>query len=604
MGLFDNIRSIMQQQQGGANAGQLQMGGTGGAFNSQHPLASYIDYNGSSGDAWGKIGANGVMDYMSQDLKKKYGTDDLSKFRYIEDPNVTGGYRLDWDGRTQGNGLIGGLRSAALSSGLGTDSEGRIDPSATDPSKGLQFGTTWEGKGGTGYGFYRKDDGGVGLRTYGVNSNDKGDILGALGVAGAAFGMNAMFGGGMGAGAGAASGVGGAGGAAGAGANYSLAGSGATLGGGSSAGLGLSGSSLGLGGAGTGLGVTGASAGAGTIGAGIGTSGLAAGTGSLLGAGIAEGSLGAGAGGFTGQGMTMGNSGLGLSPTAGSGTSLVGNTPSLGLSGPTGGFAPSIGSTAMASGTGSLLGDAALSGTTTLADGTILAPTATAPSSLEQMITEQLTPTSAAKTIGTNMLQNFLGSPTRGGFTANDLAGVIGGLTDAQRQGDAANKMRGWLDQNQQKMESLYSANSPEYDQLWQAMSRKDAAAGRNSQYGPRTAQFASEVAKHRADNIRQFTTGTSRAYADALNQNAAKYSGLSAALQRAMGDGRNLDLKRVLDFVDRGGASETGITNQDFWNAVETSGGMPIDYGAGMPDPTEDDVWDWITGGDLGQFF
>jgi hypothetical protein len=251
----------------------------------QMQLLGAIDFSKSSGDAWGKIGKEGVLRYMQDSLKKNYGTDDLSKFRYVENAGVPGGYSLDWEGRQPARfdfkdsikkaGLQFGTMTAgggedprvlAASGGSGDGLGNRIAP--MNAAESLNFGQTWEGKGGTGFAFFRKPDGSVGIKTGGLQSNDKGDIISALGVLGAAFGAQALAGA-SGAAGGAAAGA--AEGAAAAGAAEGAAAAGALdLGGGlamtadgaitgttMAGGAGMSGAALDATIAGSGLGYTG-----------------------------------------------------------------------------------------------------------------------------------------------------------------------------------------------------------------------------------------------------------------------------------------------------------------------------------------------------------
>jgi hypothetical protein len=145
----------------------------------QDQLAGAIDFGNSSGDAWNTIGRDGVIDYMGNELQENFGTRNLSDFRYIEDATAPGGYRLDWAGRKPVTGFLGAIGDAARSTGITAGSDGG-QLEAMDPSKALSFGATWEGKGGTGFNFYRKPDGSVGIKTGGLQSNDKGDIIAAL----------------------------------------------------------------------------------------------------------------------------------------------------------------------------------------------------------------------------------------------------------------------------------------------------------------------------------------------------------------------------------------------------------------------------------------
>jgi hypothetical protein len=164
----------------------------------QQQLAGAIDFGNSSGDAWNTIGKDGVINYMGDELQQNYGTRNLSDFRYIEDASVPGGYRLDWQGRKPATGFLSGIKDATRSFGVttsgvaGDGSDGGLTP--MNPTDALSFGATWEGKGGTGFNFYRKPDGSVGIKTGGLQSNDKGDIISALAVLGAAFGAQALTG--------------------------------------------------------------------------------------------------------------------------------------------------------------------------------------------------------------------------------------------------------------------------------------------------------------------------------------------------------------------------------------------------------------------------
>jgi hypothetical protein len=152
----------------------------------QNQLAGAIDYANSSGDAWGTIGRDGVIDYMGNELQENFGTRNLSDFRYIEDANAPGGYRLDWAGRKPVTGFLGAIGDAARSTGITAGSDGGT-LEAMDPSKALSFGATWEGKGGTNFNFYRKPDGSVGIKTGGQTSNETADIIAALAILGGGY---------------------------------------------------------------------------------------------------------------------------------------------------------------------------------------------------------------------------------------------------------------------------------------------------------------------------------------------------------------------------------------------------------------------------------
>lgn len=190
-------------------------------------------------------------------------------------------------------------------------------------------------------------------------------------------------------------------------------------------------------------------------------------------------------------------------------------------------------------------------------------------------------------------------SNSNGGINLSDIASLFGGGLDYYNQSKAADTMRQWLDTNQAKMEGYMNPDSPEYKALWEQMSRNDAAAGRNSQYGPRTSDFAAKVAQAKAQNTLNFTTGNSRAYSNALNQAASAPAGLSAALQRMAqgGSGGGINLSSILNSLKGTSIlnSDGSFSDQDILNQIYNNGGAPIDYGAGMSDPTEQDVLDEI---------
>lgn len=310
--------------------------------------------------------------------------------------------------------------------------------------------------------------------------------------------------------------------------------------------------------------------------------GAAAGAGGSAAAGAGAGAGGLSAGGGLGTGLTMGGSGLGLS-AGGAGLGMTAGSAGAGAIG------AGLGTTGLAAGSGSLLGAAALAGGGGgAASGSTLGSLfggGGGSSSLGSTLIRQLGSAGlSALTGGGGGSGGGSATGGGGGFGLNDLIGLIGGGVDASRQGDAAEKMLAWLNGNQAKMDGFMNPNSPEYDAMWEQMSRKDAAAGRNSQYGPRTSDFLANVAKAKADNTRMFTTGNSRAYADALNQDAGKYAGLSAALQRSAtggGSGGTLNLSSLIGSLFGGSGSSSGgsnLSNDDIWEMINGGGGGASD--------------------------
>jgi hypothetical protein len=180
------------------------------------------------------------------------------------------------------------------------------------------------------------------------------------------------------------------------------------------------------------------------------------------------------------------------------------------------------------------------------------------------------------------------------GTDISSLLGMLGGGVDAYRQGKAAQDMKAWLDSQQGKIDNLYKPGSPEYNALWDQMSRQDAAAGRNSQYGPRSVDLAARIAQIKADETTRFTAGTSRAYSDALNQNAGRFAGLNAGLNngnqlggglgpllnKILKGGSNTDLTSLLNQI---GVSPQQMTQAGYTGAANDA--MSASDYAGLPD-------------------
>lgn len=84
------------------------------------------------------------------------------------------------------------------------------------------------------------------------------------------------------------------------------------------------------------------------------------------------------------------------------------------------------------------------------------------------------------------------------GFNVEGLAGGLANLYAASRANDGLSGASGANEAVQQQISSLsnmYGPNSPYAQQLRQQLERKDAAAGRRSQYGPREVQLQAALA-------------------------------------------------------------------------------------------------------------
>jgi hypothetical protein len=77
-----------------------------------------------------------------------------------------------------------------------------------------------------------------------------------------------------------------------------------------------------------------------------------------------------------------------------------------------------------------------------------------------------------------------------------------GSLYDMYAKNKMAKKQEGIYNQNRADIMNAYAPGSAEYNQMAQAMARKDAAAGRNSQYGTRANDLAATLAKMRMNSL------------------------------------------------------------------------------------------------------
>jgi len=75
---------------------------------------------------------------------------------------------------------------------------------------------------------------------------------------------------------------------------------------------------------------------------------------------------------------------------------------------------------------------------------------------------------------------------------------AAGSLYDMYAKNKMAEAQKGMYNQNRADIMNTYAPGSPEYNLLAQQMARKDAAAGRNSQYGARANDLAATIAKLR----------------------------------------------------------------------------------------------------------
>jgi hypothetical protein len=118
-----------------------------------------------------------------------------------------------------------------------------------------------------------------------------------------------------------------------------------------------------------------------------------------------------------------------------------------------------------------------------------------------------------------------------GGIGMEEILALIGGITGAGGQNDAADELLAYLTGQQAKIDNLYAPGSPEYNYLLQSIERQDAASGRNSQYGPRSVDLAARIAQIKADNTSKMTQGIAPYMAFAMNQDNNQWAGVWDAL-------------------------------------------------------------------------
>jgi hypothetical protein len=106
--------------------------------------------------------------------------------------------------------------------------------------------------------------------------------------------------------------------------------------------------------------------------------------------------------------------------------------------------------------------------------------------------------TKAAIGAGVNAITGGGGAGTGSGGTGNLLGDLFGAYT-SYTQGKSAQD--DWARQIKQ-IEDLYSPDSAYSKQMQEALSRKDAAAGRNSQYGDRAVELAAKLTDSKASAL------------------------------------------------------------------------------------------------------
>jgi len=168
------------------------------------------------------------------------------------------------------------------------------------------------------------------------------------------------------------------------------------------------------------------------------------------------------------------------------------------------------------------------------------------------------------------------------GNTAKTLVGLYGNqqasdAIDRQRQGMQQDLERSRSQYNSMPtLESMYGANSPYALQLKQSLARRDAKAGRNSQYGPREAQYQAML----ADKGSQYANTQANAAENYNRANSATSKNISdlEARQRAI---QNAQLGSLWNMGQQSGAfSGLGSLFGGGGNGYDSSNYSPFESG------------------------
>lgn len=141
-------------------------------------------------------------------------------------------------------------------------------------------------------------------------------------------------------------------------------------------------------------------------------------------------------------------------------------------------------------------------------------------------------------------------SPSQGGsgFTLGGALQGLGGLYAGYQGMKQAKQLQQNASQNNQTLQSqmvglkdMYSPNSPYAQQLAQQLARKDAAAGRNSQYGPRAVELQARLAgmaPQVANSMSSLSGAANSGNTQALAANQAQQAAKAQMLNKLIGVG------------------------------------------------------------------
>ena len=221
---------------------------------------------------------------------------------------------------------------------------------------------------------------------------------------------------------------------------------------------------------------------------------------------------------------------------------------------------------------------------------------------------EQLQPSPVGGTLG-DLASVY--SKYKGG---NAVSGAYGaGADQAQQQAQT-------LQDQMSKMptlESLYGQDSPYAKQLQQTLAAKDAAAGRNSQYGQRSVQLQADLASH-ASQYGQAQAQMASQYSQAMQQAQNAHTQATIGQQQT----NSQQLAGLLGVAQKSGALQAGAnglaglyqqytgngnntpTNQPMADSPYGGGGNYQGYTNGQDTPAVDPNAQYQSNGGLGQMY
>lgn len=136
--------------------------------------------------------------------------------------------------------------------------------------------------------------------------------------------------------------------------------------------------------------------------------------------------------------------------------------------------------------------------------------------------------------------KGFVNKTIPGGLTGMQLGSS---LYDMYAKRKMSNALMDRYNQNASTISNMYAPGSPEYTLMKQAMDRKDAAAGRNSQYGTRAVDLAGTIAKLKGDMFNSSLNSQNQLYTAA---NQGKYGGLNSLFGYMNQNQRMSDLSKI----------------------------------------------------------